>query len=148
MMMWCSSVTQRYSLHNTLLFFVYVLMHAHCRCSTVLPGTYFNLVRCLTSPASVPPKRPPNAYIRYVVQQKPVVTRQNPGKSATLVTWEGILSYWLLMATTAGSTYVHWVLRKLIKITLICYSTAHGWARSVWDFLNHKSRTQMLQFCG
>ncbi|XP_030255542.1 transcription factor A, mitochondrial [Sparus aurata] len=59
-------------------FTIFSCTSALARCSTVLPGTYFNLVRCLTSPASVPPKRPPNAYIRYVVQQKPVVTRQNP----------------------------------------------------------------------
>lgn len=74
------------TLHDTLLFFVYVLMHAYCRCTTVLPGTNFNLVRCLTSPASVPPKRPLNAYMRYVVLQKPVIARQHPGKSATLDT--------------------------------------------------------------
>nr|AGU38825.1 mitochondrial putative transcription factor A precursor [Sparus aurata] len=59
-------------------FTIFSCTSALARCTTVLPGTYFNLVRCLTSPASVPPKRPPNAYIRYVVQQKPVVTRQNP----------------------------------------------------------------------
>ncbi|XP_061562467.1 transcription factor A, mitochondrial [Phycodurus eques] len=35
-------------------------------------------VRCLSTQAGGPPKRPLNGYMRYVLQQKPVVGRQNP----------------------------------------------------------------------
>lgn len=48
------------------------------RWTSVLPSTYFSPVRCLTSEASCPPKRPLNGYMRYVQQQKPIVASQNP----------------------------------------------------------------------
>lgn len=48
------------------------------RYTSVLPAAYVNPVRCLTSQASVPPKRPLNGYLRYVLQQQPVITRHNP----------------------------------------------------------------------
>ncbi|XP_075949100.1 transcription factor A, mitochondrial [Anarhichas minor] len=48
------------------------------RCTSVLPAAYVNPVRCLTSQASGPPKRPLNGYLRYVLQQQPVITRHNP----------------------------------------------------------------------
>ncbi|XP_054457223.1 transcription factor A, mitochondrial [Anoplopoma fimbria] len=48
------------------------------RCASVLPSAYVNPVRCLTSQASGPPKRPLNGYLRYVLQQQPVITRHNP----------------------------------------------------------------------
>ncbi|XP_074518621.1 transcription factor A, mitochondrial [Halichoeres trimaculatus] len=48
------------------------------RCTTVLPASFFSPVKCLTSQTSGPPKRPLNGYMRYVMQQKPVVIRQNP----------------------------------------------------------------------
>ncbi|XP_033467413.1 transcription factor A, mitochondrial isoform X2 [Epinephelus lanceolatus] len=51
---------------------------ARCRCTSVLPATYINQVKCLSSQASGPPKRPLNGYMRYVVQQKPLMIRNNP----------------------------------------------------------------------
>ncbi|XP_034415150.1 transcription factor A, mitochondrial [Cyclopterus lumpus] len=48
------------------------------RCTSVLPVAYVNPVRCLTSQASGPPKKPLNGYLRYVMQQQPVITRHNP----------------------------------------------------------------------
>lgn len=48
------------------------------RCTSVLPAAYINTVKCLTSQASGPPKRPLNGFMRYVQQQKPIVTSQNP----------------------------------------------------------------------
>ncbi|XP_029933280.1 transcription factor A, mitochondrial [Myripristis murdjan] len=48
------------------------------RCTSVLPAPFLSTVRCLTSQASGPPKRPLNGYMRYLQQQKPIVTRQHP----------------------------------------------------------------------
>lgn len=48
------------------------------RSSRVLPAACFSPVRLLTAEASGPPKRPLNGYMRYVMQQKPAVVRQNP----------------------------------------------------------------------
>lgn len=48
------------------------------RCTSVLPAPHVSPVKCLTSQASGPPKRPLNGYMRYVLQQQPIVTRQNP----------------------------------------------------------------------
>ncbi|XP_068439487.1 transcription factor A, mitochondrial-like [Clinocottus analis] len=48
------------------------------RYTSVLPAAYINPVRCLTSQASGAPKRPMNAYLRYAVQQRPVILRYNP----------------------------------------------------------------------
>lgn len=55
-------------------------------CTRVLPAVYINPVKYLTSQASGPPKRPVNGYMRYVLQQQPVMTRQNPDiKSVDIV---------------------------------------------------------------
>ncbi|CAN9509273.1 unnamed protein product [Ophioblennius macclurei] len=48
------------------------------RFGRVLPAVYFSPVKYLTAEASGPPKRPLNGYMRYVMQQKPLVVRQNP----------------------------------------------------------------------
>ncbi|XP_037611213.1 transcription factor A, mitochondrial [Sebastes umbrosus] len=48
------------------------------RCTSILPAAYVNPVKCLTTQASGPPKRPLNGYMRYVVQQQPAMTRQSP----------------------------------------------------------------------
>lgn len=53
-----------------------------CRCTCVLPATYINPVKYLSSQPSGPPKRPLNGYMRYVLQQQPMVSKQFPGKSA------------------------------------------------------------------
>uniref|UniRef100_A0A672YRA9 Transcription factor A, mitochondrial n=1 Tax=Sphaeramia orbicularis TaxID=375764 RepID=A0A672YRA9_9TELE len=39
---------------------------------------YGSSVKCLTSQASGPPKRPLNGYMRFVMQQQPIITRQHP----------------------------------------------------------------------
>ncbi|XP_039644134.1 transcription factor A, mitochondrial isoform X2 [Perca fluviatilis] len=48
------------------------------RCTSIPPAAYINSVKWLTSQASGPPKRPLNGYMRYVLQQQPVMTRHNP----------------------------------------------------------------------
>lgn len=48
------------------------------RFTSVLPAAYVGTVKCLTSQASGPPKRPLNGYMRYVQQQQPVINRHNP----------------------------------------------------------------------
>ncbi|XP_040923274.1 transcription factor A, mitochondrial [Toxotes jaculatrix] len=48
------------------------------RCTSVAPTAYVSQLKCLTTQASGPPKRPLNGYMRFVQQQKPVITRQNP----------------------------------------------------------------------
>ncbi|XP_031179816.1 transcription factor A, mitochondrial isoform X1 [Sander lucioperca] len=48
------------------------------RCTSVPRAAYINSVKWLTSQASGPPKRPLNGYMRYVLQQQPVMTRHNP----------------------------------------------------------------------
>ncbi|KAM8836361.1 transcription factor A, mitochondrial [Spinachia spinachia] len=50
---------------------------------SVLPATYLNPVRCLTSQATARPKRPLNGFIRFVMQQQPVMTRHNPETKTT-----------------------------------------------------------------
>ncbi|XP_019938832.2 transcription factor A, mitochondrial [Paralichthys olivaceus] len=42
------------------------------RCTSVLP------VKCFTSQASGPPKRPVNGFVRFALQQQPIMARQNP----------------------------------------------------------------------
>lgn len=59
-------------------FSVFSCTTALARCTSVLPSTYINPVKYLTSQTSGPPKRPLNGYMRYVLQQHPIVTRQNP----------------------------------------------------------------------
>ncbi|MEQ2250015.1 hypothetical protein ILYODFUR_035535 [Ilyodon furcidens] len=49
------------------------------RCTSIICSANINPVKYLTSQISGPPKRPLNGYLRYVVQQKPVVTSQHPG---------------------------------------------------------------------
>ncbi|XP_041670802.1 transcription factor A, mitochondrial [Cheilinus undulatus] len=48
------------------------------RCTTVFSSSLFNHVRCLTTQTSGPPKKPLNGYIRFVQQQQPFVSKQNP----------------------------------------------------------------------
>lgn len=59
-------------------FSVFSFTSSLTRCTTVLPASFFSPVKCLTSQTSGPPKRPLNGYMRYVMQQKPTVMRQNP----------------------------------------------------------------------
>lgn len=54
-----------------------------CRCTCVLPAPYISTVKYLSSQPSGPPKRPLNGYMRYVLQQQPMVSKQFPGKAAT-----------------------------------------------------------------
>lgn len=48
------------------------------RCTSIICSSNINPVKYLTSQTSGPPKRPLNGYMRYVLQQKPIVTSQNP----------------------------------------------------------------------
>ncbi|XP_077595006.1 transcription factor A, mitochondrial [Stigmatopora nigra] len=51
-------------------------------CKSILPrvvnASFRNPVKCLSTQVSGPPKRPLNGYMRYVLQQKPVLATQNP----------------------------------------------------------------------
>ncbi|XP_077407371.1 transcription factor A, mitochondrial isoform X2 [Vanacampus margaritifer] len=44
----------------------------------VVHAAYRNPVKCLSTQTSDPPKKPLNGYLRYVLQQKPVVVSRNP----------------------------------------------------------------------
>ncbi|XP_034563918.1 transcription factor A, mitochondrial [Notolabrus celidotus] len=78
-------------------FSVLSLTNTLTRSTTVLPSSFFNPVRCLTSQAGSPPKRPLNGYMRFVVQQKPTVVRQNPDiKSVDIV--RKIAQEWRLLS--------------------------------------------------
>ncbi|KAM9817610.1 transcription factor A, mitochondrial [Neosynchiropus ocellatus] len=44
----------------------------------VLSATYHTSVRCLATQTDGPPKKPLNGYMRYFVQQHPILTKQNP----------------------------------------------------------------------
>lgn len=67
------------------------------RCTSVLPVAYVNPVRSLTSQANGPPKRPLNGYLRYVLQQQPVITRHNPDiKSVDII--RRIAQQWRMMS--------------------------------------------------
>lgn len=67
------------------------------RCTSVLPAAYVNPVRCLTSQPSGPPKRPMNGYLRFVLQQQPVITRHNPEiKSVDII--RKIAQQWRMMS--------------------------------------------------
>ncbi|KAF7648404.1 hypothetical protein LDENG_00157480 [Lucifuga dentata] len=48
------------------------------RCSTSLSAVCVSSVRALSSQASAPPKRPLNGYMRFVLQQQPVMIKQHP----------------------------------------------------------------------
>ncbi|TNN03550.1 hypothetical protein fugu_000579 [Takifugu bimaculatus] len=48
------------------------------RCTCVLPAPYTTAVKNLSSLPSGPPKRPLNGYMRYVLQQQPMVSKQFP----------------------------------------------------------------------
>ncbi|XP_007558702.1 transcription factor A, mitochondrial [Poecilia formosa] len=48
------------------------------RCTSIVCSANINPVKYLTSQTSGPPKRPLNGYMRYVLQQKPVVISENP----------------------------------------------------------------------
>lgn len=74
------------------------------RCTSVLPAAYINSVKCLTSQTSGPPKRPLNGYMRYVQQQKPILTRQNPDiKLVDLV--KTIAQQWRMMSPEQKRPY-------------------------------------------
>uniref|UniRef100_A0A096LPR2 Transcription factor A, mitochondrial n=1 Tax=Poecilia formosa TaxID=48698 RepID=A0A096LPR2_POEFO len=47
-------------------------------CTSIVCSANINPVKYLTSQTSGPPKRPLNGYMRYVLQQKPVVISENP----------------------------------------------------------------------
>ncbi|XP_026171465.1 transcription factor A, mitochondrial isoform X2 [Mastacembelus armatus] len=67
------------------------------RCTSVLPAAYISPAKCLTSQASGPPKRPLNGYMRYVLQQQPVMSKQNPEiKSVDIV--RKIAQQWRMMS--------------------------------------------------
>ncbi|XP_029312736.1 transcription factor A, mitochondrial [Cottoperca gobio] len=59
-------------------FSVFSCTNTLARCTSVLPTAYVNPVKCLTSQASGPPKRPLNGYLRYVLQQQPAMYRRIP----------------------------------------------------------------------
>ncbi|XP_017292533.1 transcription factor A, mitochondrial [Kryptolebias marmoratus] len=48
------------------------------RCASVFCSANVNPIKYLTTQASGPPKMPLNGYLRYVIQQKPIMTSQNP----------------------------------------------------------------------
>ncbi|XP_053722482.1 transcription factor A, mitochondrial [Synchiropus splendidus] len=52
----------------------------------VLSATYNTTVRCLATQTDGPPKRPLNGYMRYFLQQHPIVTKQNPDIRAVDIT--------------------------------------------------------------
>lgn len=67
------------------------------RCTSVLPAAYNHPVKYSTSQASGPPKRPLNGYMRYVVQQQPVMTKHNPEiKSVDII--RKIAQQWRMMS--------------------------------------------------
>ncbi|KAM4524478.1 transcription factor A, mitochondrial isoform 2-T2 [Odontesthes bonariensis] len=75
-----------------------VLSHTSsaARCTGVF-SAYVNPVKYLTSQTNGPPKRPLNGYMRYVMQQKPVETRQNPEiKSVEII--RKIAQQWRMMS--------------------------------------------------
>ncbi|XP_061912405.1 transcription factor A, mitochondrial [Entelurus aequoreus] len=51
----------------------------------VVQAAYSNPVKCLCTQAYGPPKRPLNGYMRYSVQQKPHMARQNPDLKLTTI---------------------------------------------------------------
>ncbi|KAF3854093.1 hypothetical protein F7725_014781, partial [Dissostichus mawsoni] len=56
------------------------------RCSSVLSAPHITPVKYLSSQASGPPKKPENGYLRFVLQQRPDITRHFPGiKSAEII---------------------------------------------------------------
>lgn len=59
-------------------FSVFSCTSALARCTSVLPATHISLVKCLSSQVRDPPKRPLNGYMRFFLQQQPVMSRQNP----------------------------------------------------------------------
>ncbi|XP_072229446.1 transcription factor A, mitochondrial isoform X2 [Leuresthes tenuis] len=69
---------------------------AAARCSGVF-SAFVNPVKYLSSQTNGPPKRPLNGYMRYVLQQKPVETRQNPEiKSVEII--RKIAQQWRMMS--------------------------------------------------
>ncbi|XP_029383390.1 transcription factor A, mitochondrial [Echeneis naucrates] len=59
-------------------FGVFSCTNTLARCTSVLPAACITPVKRLTSQFSGPPKRPLNGYMRYVMEQKPIIVRQNP----------------------------------------------------------------------
>ena len=125
--------------------YIYVCVFGSCcRCSSVLSATYITPVKYLSSQASGPPKRPVSGYLRFLLQQRPDITRHFPGKSATLATLikKGSLSYWFhklaALGTTSGAWHnKQWTTRKLHKNKYKCYLRANAWTWSVWESNDH-----------
>ncbi|XP_058477362.1 transcription factor A, mitochondrial [Solea solea] len=67
------------------------------RCTRVLPAACLGPVKCLTSQANGPPKRPLNGYLRYVQQQQPAVIRKNPELKSVDIIRE-IAQQWRMMS--------------------------------------------------
>ncbi|KAI3365334.1 hypothetical protein L3Q82_010419, partial [Scortum barcoo] len=67
------------------------------KCTSVLPAPCVNPVKCLSSQGSTPPKRPLNGYMRFVLQQQPIVSRQSPEiKSVDII--RKIAQQWRMMS--------------------------------------------------
>ncbi|XP_051273137.1 transcription factor A, mitochondrial [Dicentrarchus labrax] len=96
------------------------------RCTSVLPATYINPVRCLTSQAGDPPKKPLNVFIRYVQQQRPILTRQNPEMKSTDILSK-IAQQWRVMSPEQKEPFMEAYVRdmSLFKVELERY-----WAES------------------
>ncbi|XP_026206693.1 transcription factor A, mitochondrial [Anabas testudineus] len=87
------------------------------RCTSVLPAAYVIPVKCLTSQATGPPKRPLNGYMRYVQQQKPVITRQNPEiKSVDII--REIAQQWRMMSPEQKQPFEEASLRARVQFKL------------------------------
>ncbi|KAM3591522.1 uncharacterized protein V6R79_003116 [Siganus canaliculatus] len=57
---------------------VFACTRTLARCTSVLSAPYIHPVKCLSTQPGAPPKRPLNGYMRFVLQQKPAMTRQHP----------------------------------------------------------------------
>lgn len=78
-------------------FSVYSCTTALARSTTVLPPASFTCVKWLTTVASAPPKRPLNGYMRYVLQQQPIMIKQHPEiKSVDVI--KKIAQQWRMMS--------------------------------------------------
>ncbi|XP_033975934.1 transcription factor A, mitochondrial [Trematomus bernacchii] len=66
------------------------------RCSSVLSATYITPVKYLSSQASGPPKRPVSGYLRFLLQQRPDITRHFPGIKSTEIMRKGA-GQWVML---------------------------------------------------
>ncbi|KAG8008885.1 Ubiquitin-conjugating enzyme E2 D4 [Nibea albiflora] len=87
------------------------------KCTSVLPASYINPIKCLSSQPSGPPKRPLNGYMRFVLQQQPIVTRQNPEiKSVEII--RKIAQQWRTMSPEQKQPYQEASLRAREQFNL------------------------------